>query len=74
MTTIDPDEFLYAGNQVYITEMFERFCENPGSVDLRWQEFFDGLSDRRDSRLGGELAPLGHPQTPQSLDKPIFPS
>jgi len=55
MTTIDPDEFLYAGNQVYITEMFERFCENPGSVDLRWQEFFDGLSDRRDSRLGGEI-------------------
>ena len=45
MTTIDPDEFLYTGNQVYITEMFERFCGDPGSVDPRWQDFFNGLAD-----------------------------
>jgi 2-oxoglutarate dehydrogenase E1 component len=46
MATIDPNEFLYTGNQVYITEMFERFCDDPGSVDPSWQEFFDSLYDQ----------------------------
>ena len=45
MATIDPNEFLYAGNQLYITEMYERFCDDPGSVDISWQSFFDSLSN-----------------------------
>ena len=45
MTTMNPDEFLYSGNQVYIAEMFERFVDDPGSVDPRWQDFFNGLAD-----------------------------
>jgi 2-oxoglutarate dehydrogenase E1 component len=54
MTTYDPDEFLYTGNQVYIAEMYERFLDDPGSVDTRWQEFFAGLADDARDLLGNE--------------------
>jgi len=45
MTALDPNEFLYTGNQVYIAEMYERFMDDPGSVDPRWQDFFATLTD-----------------------------
>jgi len=45
MTAIDLDEFLYTGNQVYIAEMYERYLDDPGAVDPRWQDFFAGLAD-----------------------------
>ena len=45
MDSIDPKEFLYSGNQVYIAELYERFLDDPGSVDYRWQEFFGDLAD-----------------------------
>ena len=40
----DPNEFLYSGNQVYISEMYERFLDDPHSVDPRWHEFFSDLA------------------------------
>ncbi|MBT4891242.1 MAG: 2-oxoglutarate dehydrogenase E1 component [Rhodospirillales bacterium] len=45
MTVTDPSNFLYSGNQVYIAQLYERFLEDPGSVDMRWQEFFGELED-----------------------------
>ena len=45
MTALDLNEFLYTGNQIYIAEMYERFLDDPGSVNPRWQEFFAGLAD-----------------------------
>ena len=45
MATIDPNEFLYSGNQVYIAEVYQRFLEDPSSVDTRWQAFFAELED-----------------------------
>ena len=54
MTIFDPDEFLYTGNQVYIAEMYERFLDDPGSVDTRWQEFFNGLADDAGDLLKNE--------------------
>ncbi|MFQ5765098.1 MAG: thiamine pyrophosphate-dependent enzyme, partial [Rhodospirillales bacterium] len=45
MTALDLNEFLYTGNQVYIAEVYERYLDDPGSVDPRWQEFFAGLAD-----------------------------
>jgi 2-oxoglutarate dehydrogenase E1 component len=56
MTIFDPEEFLYAGNQVYITEMYERFLDDPGSVDTRWQEFFNGLADDAGDLLKNEAS------------------
>ena len=45
MTATDPTAFLYAGNQVYIAQLYERYLDDPGSVDMRWQQFFAELED-----------------------------
>ena len=37
---LDPNAFLYSGNQVYIAEMYERYLDDPHSVEHRWQDFF----------------------------------
>ncbi|MEE2699699.1 MAG: 2-oxoglutarate dehydrogenase E1 component [Pseudomonadota bacterium] len=61
MATIDPNEFLNTGNQVYITELFERYCDDPGSVDQSWQDFFSNLSDHDNKNIdfknGGSWSP-----------------
>ena len=45
MTELDPNEFLNTGNQIYIAEMYERYMDDPSSVDPSWQAFFSGLAD-----------------------------
>jgi len=45
MTIMDPDSFLFTGNQIYLAELYERYLDDPGSVDRRWQEFFASLQD-----------------------------
>ena len=42
---LDPTQFLYSGNTVYVAELYERYLDDPGSVDLRWQNFFKTLED-----------------------------
>ena len=56
MTALDPNEFLNTGNQIYIAEMYERFQDDPGSVDPRWQDFFATLTDEA---LGSETDKKG---------------
>ena len=57
----DPNEFLYSGNQVYIAEMYERFLDDPHSVDPRWHEFFSDLAgdikDVNSERRGASWSP-----------------
>lgn len=61
MDGMDPTQFLYSGNQVYVAELYERFLDDPHSVDHRWQEFFASLEDdARDlmtERRGASWAP-----------------
>jgi 2-oxoglutarate dehydrogenase E1 component len=61
MVELDPNAFLFSGNQVYIAEMYERFLDDPHSVDHRWQEFFADLADDRHElsldRRGASWAP-----------------
>jgi len=61
MAEVDPNEFLFTGNQIYITELYERYLDDPGSVDIRWQEFFADLNgDSRSlslERRGASWAP-----------------
>lgn len=45
MTELDPTQFLYSGNQVYVAELYERYLDDPGSVDIKWQDFFSELED-----------------------------
>ncbi len=42
---MDPTQFLFSGNQVYVAELYERYLDDPHSVDHRWQEFFASLQD-----------------------------
>ncbi len=39
------DSFLYAGNGVFIAELYRRFSADPNSVDPSWREFFAALGD-----------------------------
>ena len=58
---LDPNAFLYSGNQVYIAEMYERYLDDPHSVENRWQDFFaDMEAEARDistERRGASWAP-----------------
>ena len=61
MTAVDLNDFLTTGNQVYIFEVYERYLDDPGSVDANWQTFFSGLdSDLREllqEKQGASWAP-----------------
>ena len=61
MTELDLSEFLYSGNQIYIAELYERYLDDPSSVDLNWQEFFQELNDDKKEliaeREGASWAP-----------------
>lgn len=39
------ESILFSGNQVYVAELYERYMDDPGSVDLRWQDFFADMDD-----------------------------
>ncbi|MGV2432808.1 MAG UNVERIFIED_CONTAM: hypothetical protein LVQ98_05765 [Rickettsiaceae bacterium] len=34
------NSFLFAGNSVFVEEMYEQYLQNPSSVDASWQDFF----------------------------------
>ena len=61
MDGMDPTQFLFSGNQVYVAELYERYLDDPHSVDHRWQEFFASLEgDAHDvmiERRGASWAP-----------------
>ncbi len=52
MDGMDPTQFLFSGNQVYVAELYERYMDDPGSVDHRWQDFFASLEDDAKDLLG----------------------
>ena len=58
---LDPNAFLYSGNQVYIAEMYERYLDDPHSVEHRWQDFFADMEaeakDISTERRGASWAP-----------------
>jgi 2-oxoglutarate dehydrogenase E1 component len=37
--------FLTGANATYLSELYGRYCENPGSVDAEWAVFFGSLND-----------------------------
>ena len=45
MVELDPNAFLFSGNQVYVAELYERYLDDSHSVDSHWQEFFAELAD-----------------------------
>jgi len=61
MDGMDPTQFLFSGNQVYVAELYERYLDDPHSVDHRWQDFFasleDDARDLMDENRGASWAP-----------------
>ncbi len=37
------NSYLFGGNGPYVEEMYEKYLENPGSVDDSWRAYFDAL-------------------------------
>ncbi|MDA0997631.1 MAG: 2-oxoglutarate dehydrogenase E1 component [Proteobacteria bacterium] len=68
MTAMDPTQFLYTGNQIYVAELYERYLDDPGSVDLRWQDFFADLSDEAGSFVAEQRGASWAPSTAGVLD------
>ena len=41
----EQSSFLYSANADFLAELYQRYAENPASVDPSWKSFFDGLHD-----------------------------
>jgi 2-oxoglutarate dehydrogenase E1 component len=52
-TSFDASTPFFAGNSTFIEELFERYLQNPASVDASWREFF------RDATAGTTSAKRG---------------
>ncbi len=61
MAELDSNTFLFSGNQVYVAELYERYLDDPHSVDSRWRDFFAELADEPQNlsaeRRGASWAP-----------------
>ncbi len=44
-SVLEQTSFLHGVNEVYLTELYSRFLENPTSVDESWASFFGKLDD-----------------------------
>ena len=44
-TSHQHNSFLHSVNEVYLTELYARFLDNPGSVDASWTDFFNDIQD-----------------------------
>jgi len=42
---MDQASFLTGANATYVSELYARYSEDPGSVDSSWAQFFGGLND-----------------------------
>ncbi len=43
--TTEQSSFLYSANADFIAELYQRYAENPASVDPSWRTFFEGMKD-----------------------------
>ena len=37
--------FLFGANETYIAEMYDRYLNDPASVDIGWAEYFGNLKE-----------------------------
>ncbi|MBY0406269.1 MAG: 2-oxoglutarate dehydrogenase E1 component, partial [Rickettsiales bacterium] len=50
MTSFDTTTTFFSGNSVYIEELYERFLQNPQSVDASWREYFATMGGAQTAR------------------------
>ena len=39
-SVFDNNSFLFGGNTVFVEELYQRYLQDPSSVDISWQDFF----------------------------------
>ncbi len=52
---LEQTSYLFGANSTFIEELYERYLEDPRSVDKEWQRFFEGLAN------GAGLEPVKRP-------------
>ena len=45
VSRLDEESFLTGANATFVAELYERYLQNPASVDPTWSRFFAGLGD-----------------------------
>ena len=48
---------LYTANETYVAELYQKFLNDPASIDRQWAEFFSGLDDADLDFLNGYRGP-----------------
>ncbi len=48
-TAFEQTSFLYGGNAQFIEQLYDKFLENPASVDPAWRQFFATLADDKEA-------------------------
>lgn len=43
MTNKKKDGFLFAGNEIFLEELYERFLKDPNLIDVEWRDYFSKL-------------------------------
>ncbi|MBN8828507.1 MAG: 2-oxoglutarate dehydrogenase E1 component [Sphingobacteriia bacterium] len=47
MSDLKGTSYLFGANSVFIEELYERYLENPNSVDENWRQFFANFNDNK---------------------------
>ncbi len=66
------NSYLYAGNSLFVEELYELYLSNPNAVDAQWRSFFaslDGTTERAPSWGAAPSAVIGQPD-PDAPAKP----
>src|SRR5262245_16115409 len=48
-TAFEQTSFLYGGNAQFIEQLYQKFLDNPATVDPAWRQFFATLADDKDA-------------------------
>jgi 2-oxoglutarate dehydrogenase E1 component len=57
------DSFLYAGNAVFVSQLYEQFLRDPNAVDPGWRAFFAALGDEGRAALAELAGPAWAPKS-----------
>ncbi len=57
------DSFLYAGNAVFVSQLYEQFLKDPNAVDPSWRTFFAALGEDERAALSELAGPAWAPKS-----------
>ena len=57
------DSFLYAGNAVFVSQLYEQFLKDPHAVDPSWRAFFAALGEDERAALTELTGPSWAPKS-----------